>query len=77
MDEIENYQKAIKSSYYAMTTLSTVGFGDLFPKNNFERFVVTIFLLFMGYVCFSYMNANLSEMIIDYLSLDQDFDKSD
>jgi hypothetical protein len=60
-----------------MTTLSTVGFGDMYPQNNYERFFVTIFLLFMGYVCFSYMNANYSEMIIEYLSIDQDFDKSD
>ena len=65
-----DYEKAIKTSYYAMTTLSTVGFGDMYPKNNFERFFVTIFLLFMGYVCFSYMNANLSEMVFDFLEID-------
>ena len=34
------------SIYYALTTLTSVGFGDLHPINDMERLVVAFFMLF-------------------------------
>jgi hypothetical protein len=38
-------EAAISVQYYAFTTLSTVGLGDLHPKNNFERIICSILML--------------------------------
>ena len=41
-----NGQKAITNSYFAFTSLSTVGFGDYHPTNSFERLVCATIILF-------------------------------
>jgi len=58
---IDNYiagndlsERAIMITYYAFTTLSTVGFGDIHPENFMERVVVSVVLL-MGVATFSYI----------------------
>ena len=37
---------AIKMTYFAFTTLSSVGFGDFYPKNTEERILMIIIFLF-------------------------------
>jgi len=37
--------QVITAMYFALTTLSGVGFGDLYPKTNAERLFISIFLL--------------------------------
>lgn len=45
MTQKTNMQNSIAMQYYALTTLSTVGFGDYHPKSNLERLIIcTIFL---------------------------------
>lgn len=46
--------KNIVMTYYAMTTLTTVGFGDYYPVTNSERLIV-VPILFCGYIAFSLM----------------------
>lgn len=41
------YTKYIYSIYYAMTTLATVGYGDITPKNTYEMMFATI-VMFLG-----------------------------
>jgi len=48
--------------YYALTSLSTTGFGDLYPKNDFERLVCS-FMLLAGVTIFSYVLSELRAMI--------------
>lgn len=48
--------------YFALTSLSTTGFGDLYPKNDFERFVCS-FMLLGGVTVFSYVLSELRYMI--------------
>lgn len=43
----------VKNMYFAFTTLSTVGFGDLHPKNSIERVLTTLIML-GGTMFFSY-----------------------
>jgi K+-sensing histidine kinase KdpD len=47
----------ILSLYYALTTLSTVGFGDIHPKTNLERLVVVVIFL-VGLVTLSLITQN-------------------
>ena len=54
--------------YFALTSLSTVGFGDLYPKNDYERLLGSIMLL-GGVSCFSFVLNELSFMITNIKSL--------
>jgi len=50
------------ATYFAFTTLSTVGFGDYNPRSNLER-CVGIFLLVFGTMIFSDMAGQFLDMI--------------
>ena len=52
MDSNSPLQQSIGMTYYAFTTLSTVGFGDLVPRSNQERCFI-IMILFFGVALFS------------------------
>jgi hypothetical protein len=58
-------RKAIIVVYYAFTSLSTVGFGDFYPKSDFERVLVAIILLF-GVAIFSYIMGNFINILDQY-----------
>lgn len=45
---------ALDVTYFAFTSLSTVGFGDFNPKNNYER-ILCAFMLLFGVAVFSYI----------------------
>ena len=51
--------------YFMMTSLSTVGFGDYYPTNNYERLVGSLILL-SGVTVFSYIMTKLADMIINF-----------
>ena len=48
--------------YFAFTTLTTVGFGDLRPYSNFERALGAL-VLFCGVLTFSYIIGNFLDII--------------
>lgn len=48
-----------------MTSLSTVGFGDYYPKNDYER-IVGSFILLIGVTVFSYIMMKLADTIINF-----------
>ena len=61
----ENYHewdRALVMTYFAFTSLSTVGFGYYHPRNNFER-VCCVILLLIGNGLFGYIIGNFNEMI--------------
>lgn len=70
------YQRAIQMTYFAFTSLSTVGFGDMFPQNNSER-LLTAFILLFGVAIFSYVMGNFIEILETFKSVNQDFDDGD
>ena len=49
-------------SYYSLTTLSTIGYGDLFPISSREQLIGIIFMLF-GIVFFSQIMGSFIEII--------------
>ena len=67
---------SITTTYFALTTLSSVGFGDFHPISSFERlFMVLIFLL--GVNIFSYLLGIFIDILHDYKSLMTDVEDED
>lgn len=71
-----DWQKAIVLSYWAFTTLSTVGFGDYYPTSNAERFLCAFLLLF-GVTIFSYILGAYITILSSITRLNADFDDGD
>ena len=53
------------SCYFALTTLSTVGYGDYFPISSEERIFAVIIML-GGVAFFSYIMGSFIEIISNY-----------
>ena len=65
--------KSLKMTYYTFTTLSTVGFGDIHPRSDFERILSAITML-VGVLVFSIVRDRLIESIHFTMHIDDDFD---
>ena len=52
----------ITSCYFSITTLSTVGYGDLFPISDVEK-IVGIIIMLGGVAFFSYIMGSFIEII--------------
>jgi hypothetical protein len=55
---IPGYLQVVKNTYFAFTTLCTVGFGDLYPVSVTERGAYVLIFLF-GVALFSYFMGDL------------------
>jgi hypothetical protein len=55
----------IKVWYWAMTTLATVGYGDIRPVSNTER-LVTALIFLVGTVAFSFIMGNFIDMLVEF-----------
>ena len=55
-------EKIIRSFYFSLTTLSTVGLGDFYPKSDWERMFGAMFILF-GVALFSIIISEFLDMI--------------
>ena len=67
--------RAIAAAYFAFTSLSTVGFGDYHPQNEFEC-VLCAFILLFGVAIFSYVIGyfiEILESIRSFSNLGEDF----
>ena len=54
----------ITSLYFALTTLSTVGYGDLFPVSQIER-VFAVIVMLLGVAFFSFIMGNIMTIVED------------
>ena len=54
--------------YYALTTLSTIGYGDFTPVSVNEKFITSFILLF-GVAVFSFIMGQFIEILMNYKSL--------
>ena len=75
-DKKTNYEKGVIVTYWAFTTLSTVGFGDYYPRSNAERLLCAFILLF-GVTIFSYIMGSYILILNSLKSLNDDFDDGD
>ena len=69
-------EKAIIVTYFAFTTLSTVGFGDYYPSSEVER-LVGAFLLLFGVAVFSLFMGVFIEMIDKYKEVNSELEYGD
>ena len=60
--EKSEWMRMLINTYFAFTTLSTIGLGDYYPVSDIERLVGSFVLLF-GVALFSYMMGELLFMI--------------
>jgi voltage-gated potassium channel Kch len=60
-----NSEIYISSLYFIVTTLVTVGYGDITAINSYEK-VMCIILMILGVVSFSIMTGALSSIIASY-----------
>jgi fatty acid desaturase len=65
LDKKDDMYKLIVSCYYALTTLSTVGYGDYYPVSSRERIVAVVIML-GGVAFFSYIMGHFIEIISNY-----------
>ena len=69
-------ERAIQMTYYMFTSLSTVGFGELNPRSNSERTIISFILLF-GVGIQSYVLGNFVNMLKKLKRLDATFEDGD
>jgi hypothetical protein len=69
-------QNTIVLSYFMFTSLSTVGFGDLHPRGDFERLACAFILLF-GVAIFSYIMGIFIEILEQFQNYNADLDYGD
>jgi hypothetical protein len=55
----------VKVFYFAITTLSTIGFGDFHPVSVLER-VVAAPILLIGVAVFSFIMGQFIEILMNY-----------
>jgi hypothetical protein len=67
---------SIVLTYFAFTSLSTVGFGDYHPKSNSER-ILCAFILLFGVAIFSYVMGNFIDILDSFYKLMAGLDDGD
>ena len=58
----KHFHNCLSVTYFSLTTLSTIGFGDYNPKSNVERFIIAFVLLF-GVMVFSLIMGIFMEIV--------------
>lgn len=64
-ENVTNTDRLIISCYFALTTLSTVGYGDYSPKSLVEM-LIGIVVMLAGVAFFSYIMGSFIEIISNY-----------
>ena len=62
LNNFSHSKVTIVATYFAFTSLSTVGFGDYYPVSDMERLVGAFVLLF-GVAIFSYIMGNFINIL--------------
>lgn len=74
--EKESVEQALIVMYFAFTSLSTVGFGDFYPVNDYERLLCSALLLF-GVAIFSYIMGNFIEILDQFKRMNEGLDEGE
>ena len=76
LEEIKDLHNSIKVVYFAFTSLSTVGFGDLRPESDFERLLGSAILL-GGVAVFSYFMSIFIIILDQHKVFKSEFDQGE
>ena len=63
-------------TYFAFTSLTTVGFGDYHPRSNQERLVTAMILVF-GVSIFSLIMGDFIQIVDQLKSFNEDIDEGE
>lgn len=63
LHELDDSDTLIRLMYFALTMLSTVGYGDYFPIHKSEMFM-SVLLMLMGVGVFSWITSELRQVIL-------------
>lgn len=66
----------ITTTYFAFTTLSTVGFGDYHPRSDKERLYCAFILLF-GVAIFSLIMGKFTQIVEEFQNFNKEIDYGD
>ena len=66
----------ILNTYFAFTSLTTVGFGDFHPKSNPERMFTALGLL-LGVLMFSYISGELMAILVQMTEINNPINDGD
>ena len=61
-DDYTEFHKYLLSLYFTLTTLSTVGYGDISGKTEIEE-IISIFYMFFGVAFYSYFIGMLTSVM--------------
>ena len=75
INSLQNKDKIVTLTYFAFTSLSTVGLGDFHPLSNCERLIGAFMLLF-GVTITSLIIENLMSMILKMNAHTKSFEES-
>ena len=60
--DMDNYDLYVTSFYFSVTTIVTVGYGDITAISSTEK-IVAVFLMIIGVIAFSFATGALSSII--------------
>lgn len=63
--DIAEIDRLVICVYFVLTTLSTVGYGEMHPESNTEK-IFGISLMILGIAFFSYIMGNFNDVIVNY-----------
>lgn len=66
-EEYYSFHKYLLSLYFTLTTLSTVGYGDISGKTELEE-IISIFYMFFGVAFYSYFIGMLTS-VMQFISI--------
>ena len=69
-NHLSSSKQIVSFSYYALTTLSTVGYGDFLPKATNEKLMMA-FILLIGVTILSLIMNKLMEVLKDFLAVEK------
>ena len=61
IEDEDIYTRYLASFYWAVTTATTIGYGDITPTNEFERFVAAGVIM-IGVAYYSFIISDLSQL---------------
>ena len=60
--DADNMQKYVACLYWALATVSTIGYGDVLPVNHHER-TFSVFVALIGVIIFAFAMGNITTLL--------------
>jgi hypothetical protein len=62
IENADSFTQYLRSLYWAIVTMTTVGYGDITPLRNTE-YILTIFVILLGATTYAFMIGNIASLI--------------